>query len=67
MAMQVAGMAMLSAAAVFRDIAPGYPVRPPTDKELGMAVSKEVKATRDFEAGLLRSYQAGSLAASSWR
>ena len=50
-------MAMLSATAVFRDVAPGYPIRPPTDKELGMPVSKDVKATRDFEAGLLRCYQ----------
>ena len=54
-------MAMLSATAVFRDIAPGYPIRPPTEKELSMPVSKEVKATRDFEAGLLRCYQVASL------
>lgn len=56
-------MAMLSATAVFRDIAPGYPIRPPTEKELSMPVSKEIKATRDFEAGLLRSYQVRTLAA----
>ena len=56
-AVQVACVAMLSLTAVFRDIAPGYAVRLPTDKELEMAVSKDVRATRDFESSLLRAYQ----------
>jgi nucleolar complex protein 3 len=48
---------MLSAAAVFRDILPGYRIRLPTDKELSMPVSKDVKKLRDYESALLRSYQ----------
>ncbi len=48
---------MLSLAAVFKDILPGYHVRLPTEKELAMPVSKEVKKVRDYEGALLRSYQ----------
>ena len=48
---------MLSLAAVFKDILPGYKIRAPTEKELAMAVSKEVKKLRDHESGLLRAYQ----------
>ena len=55
--MQVARLAMLSAAAVFADVLPGYRIRLPTDKELAMPVSKEVKRLRDHETGLLRAYQ----------
>lgn len=55
---QVARLAMLSLAAVFKDILPGYKIRPPTEKELAMVVSKDVKKLRDHESGLLRAYQA---------
>ena len=48
---------MLSLAAVFRDILPGYRVRLPTEKELAVAVSKEVKKLREYESALLRAYQ----------
>lgn len=54
---QVARLAMLSLAAVFKDVVPGYRIRLPTDKELAMPVSKEVKRLRDYESTLLRSYQ----------
>lgn len=54
---------MLSLAAVFRDILPGYRVRLPTEKELAVAVSKEVKKLREFESALLRAYQVCSAAA----
>ncbi|BDA51329.1 Nucleolar complex protein 3 homolog [Coccomyxa sp. Obi] len=54
----VARLAMLSLAAVFKDILPGYRVRLPTEKELAMPVSKEVKKVRDYESALLRAYQA---------
>ena len=57
---QIARLAMLSLAAVFKDILPGYKIRPPTEKELAMPVSKEVKKLRDHESGLLRAYQASS-------
>ena len=54
---QVARLAMLSLAAVFKDILPGYKIRAPTEKELAMAVSKDVRKLRDHESGLLRAYQ----------
>ncbi len=57
---QIERLAMLSLAAVFKDILPGYKIRPPTDKELAMPVSKEVKKLRNYESGLLRAYQASS-------
>eukprot|EP00250_Pteridium_aquilinum_P018457 c24095_g1_i1 orf=135-2744(+) len=53
----IAGMAMLSLLAVFKDIVPGYRIRVPTQKELEMQVSKEVKKLRDFETKLLKFYQ----------
>ena len=49
---------MLSLVAVFKDILPGFRIRLPTEKELGMPISKEVKKVRDYEAALLRAYQA---------
>ena len=49
---------MVSQVAVFRDVVPGYRVRLPTDKELAMPVSKDVRRVRDNEAALLRAYQA---------
>ena len=49
---------MLSLVAVFKDILPGFRIRLPTEKELGMPVSKDVKKVRDYEAALLRAYQA---------
>ena len=48
---------MLSLLAVFKDVLPGYRIRLPTEKELAMPVSKDVKRTRDYEATLLRLYQ----------
>lgn len=48
---------MLSLLAVFKDVLPGYRIRLPTEKELAMPVSKDVKRTREYEATLLRLYQ----------
>ena len=56
-ALQVCKLAMLSLLAVFKDILPGYRIRLPTDKELEIPVSKEVKQTQDYEAMQLRFYQ----------
>ncbi|KAH7415725.1 hypothetical protein KP509_14G058300 [Ceratopteris richardii] len=53
----VSSMAMLSLLAIYRDIVPGYRIRLPTEKELEMKVSKEVKQLRDFESKLLKCYQ----------
>lgn len=55
--MQIVRLAMLSLLAVFKDVLPGYRIRLPTEKELAMPVSKDVKKTRDYEASLLRMYQ----------
>lgn len=52
------GLATLSLLAVFRDVAPSYRIRLPTDKELTVRVSKEVQRTRDYERSLLGAYQA---------
>lgn len=55
---EVARLAALSLALVFRDVCPGYRIRPLTDKEKNMKVSKDVMKTRTFEAGLLVHYKA---------
>ena len=55
--LQVARLAMLSLLAVFKDILPGYRIRLPTEKELEIPVSKEVKQTRDYESMQVRFYQ----------
>ena len=52
----VARLAALSMVLVFKDVCPGYRIRPPTQKELAMKVSKETQKLRDFEAGLLKMY-----------
>ena len=59
-------LSLLSLLAVFKDVLPGYRIRLPTEKELAMPVSKDVKRTRDYEATLLRLYQVhvGSVARS---
>ncbi|KAL3685934.1 hypothetical protein R1sor_003956 [Riccia sorocarpa] len=53
----ISQLAMLSSLAIFKDLIPGYRIRPPTEKELEMVVSKEVRRVRDFESALLRYYQ----------
>lgn len=50
----VARLASLSSVLVFKDLAPGYRIRPPTDKEHEMAVSKEVRGIREFESAFLK-------------
>lgn len=55
---EISRLAALSMALVFRDICPGYRIRPPTEKELAMKVSKEVMKARAFESGLLTYYKA---------
>ena len=48
---------MLSQLAVFKDIIPGYRIRPLTDKEKAEKVSQIVQRARDFEQGLVSVYQ----------
>ncbi|KAJ3355567.1 Nucleolar complex protein 3 [Entophlyctis luteolus] len=50
-------LGLLSQLAVFRDIVPGYRIRPLTEAEKSVKVTKEVKKLRNFEEGLLGHYQ----------
>ena len=43
--------------AVFKDIIPGYRIRPLTDKEKAEKVGQMVQRTRDWEQGLVNVYQ----------
>ncbi|TQE08763.1 hypothetical protein C1H46_005611 [Malus baccata] len=51
-------LGLLSMLAVFKDIIPGYRIRLPTEKELEMKVSKDVKKMRLYESTLLSVYKA---------
>ncbi|XP_022147948.1 nucleolar complex protein 3 homolog [Momordica charantia] len=50
-------LGLLSLLAVFKDIIPGYRIRLPTEKELEMKVSKDVKKMRYYESTLLTVYK----------
>lgn len=50
-------LAIISQLAVFKDIIPGYKIRPLTDKEKAEKVSQMVARTRDWEQGLVGIYQ----------
>ncbi|KAG9318448.1 nucleolar complex-associated protein-domain-containing protein [Chiua virens] len=50
-------LAILSQLAVFKDIIPGYRIRPLTDKEKAEKVSQMVARTREWEQGLVLVYQ----------
>jgi nucleolar complex protein 3 len=43
--------------AVYKDIIPGYRIRPLTEEEQNIKISKEIKKLRGFEQGLLAGYQ----------
>lgn len=49
-------MGLITCVAVFKDILPDYSIRPLTESERQVKVSKEVKKQRHFEETLLRSY-----------
>lgn len=42
---------------MYKDVLPAYRIRLPTEKELAMPVSKEVKRLREYESTLLKGYQ----------
>jgi nucleolar complex protein 3 len=50
-------MAILSELAIFRDIIPGYRIRALTEAERAEKVSQMVAQTRDWEQGLVITYQ----------
>ena len=52
-----ARLALLSLLAIFQDILPSYRIRLPTENEMSVRVSKDIKATWDYERKLLQSYQ----------
>lgn len=49
----VARAGSISSMLVFKDLAPGYRIRPPTEKELEVTVSKEVQQLRKYENNFL--------------
>lgn len=50
-------LTFLSQLAVFKDVIPGYRIRPLTDKEKAEKVSSTVARTREWEQGLVMVYQ----------
>jgi nucleolar complex protein 3 len=50
-------LALATQMTVFKDIIPGYRIRPLGDKDMSEKVSKEVKKLRNFEQSLVRTYQ----------
>lgn len=50
-------LAMTSLARVFKDLAPGYRVRPLSKAEQEAQLSKDQKRLRNFELGLVACYQ----------
>ncbi|KAI1978618.1 hypothetical protein LOZ53_001307 [Ophidiomyces ophidiicola] len=50
-------LALATQAAVYRDVIPGYKIRPIRDEELAVKVSKDVRKLRDYEQALLSGYR----------
>ncbi|KAI9249766.1 nucleolar complex-associated protein-domain-containing protein [Phascolomyces articulosus] len=55
--MTIKKLALLTQLAVYKDIIPGYRIRPLTEKEESVKVSKDVKRLREFEKTLLSNYE----------
>lgn len=49
---------MATQLAIYKDIIPGYRIRPLTEEEQKSKVTKEVKKLRGFEQSLVTNYQA---------
>ncbi|KAJ5756591.1 hypothetical protein N7533_006134 [Penicillium manginii] len=50
-------LALASQAAIYKDVIPGYRIRPISEEEMGGKVSKEVRKLRDFEQALVNGYR----------
>ncbi|KAI9796638.1 MAG: hypothetical protein M1833_006078 [Piccolia ochrophora] len=50
-------LALLTQLAVYKDIIPGYRIRPFTEEEMGAKLSREVRRLRAFEQSLVAGYQ----------
>ncbi|KAK2745381.1 hypothetical protein FQN57_003724 [Myotisia sp. PD_48] len=51
-------LTLATQAAVYRDVIPGYRIRPLGDEDLSTKISKDVRKLRNFEQSLLTSYRA---------
>lgn len=51
-------LAIISLCEIFQDIAPGYRIRPLSEKETSTRVSKDVRKIREFEEALIANYHA---------
>ncbi|KAL7753396.1 hypothetical protein RI367_001171 [Sorochytrium milnesiophthora] len=54
---KVQKLAVLSLLSIFKDIIPGYRINPLTDSQMSEKLSKDVRKLRNFEQGLIKSYQ----------
>ncbi|KAJ5227412.1 uncharacterized protein N7469_007418 [Penicillium citrinum] len=50
-------LALASQAAIYKDVIPGYRIRPISEEEMSGKVSKEVRKLRNFEQALLTGYR----------
>ncbi|KAI9257636.1 nucleolar complex-associated protein-domain-containing protein [Sporodiniella umbellata] len=50
-------LSLLTQLAVYKDILPGYRIRPLTEEEQSQKVSKDVKKLREYEKALLQNYE----------
>ena len=59
-------LALATQFAVFKDVIPGYRIRPPGDKESAAKLSKDVRKLNQYEQSLLSAYQHYIQQLSSW-
>lgn len=67
---RVASLVILTESQVYKDLAPAYRIRPITEKEAEVKVSKEISQLRSFEQALLSGYQRfirSCISLSRWR
>eukprot|EP00794_Sanderia_malayensis_P005157 gene5157-5807_t len=50
-------LALISLCEIFKDIVPGYRIRPLSEQEQTVRVSKDVRKLRDFEEGIIVNYK----------
>ncbi|KAI9375613.1 nucleolar complex-associated protein-domain-containing protein [Aspergillus egyptiacus] len=50
-------LALVSQAAIYKDVIPGYRIRPLSDEEKSAKISKDVRKLRDYEQSLLSGYK----------
>jgi hypothetical protein len=55
--LQIVELAMLSCLLAFKDVLPGYRIRPASEQEKDVILKKETKRLRDYENAILGAYQ----------